>query len=67
MSFSVTGARVCVVLFYFIHPFIGAERRGCVVDSVGHGGSSILLGLRCWPMVGLFWASDLHLRQMLFT
>ena len=55
MSFSVTGACVCVVLFYFIHPFIGAEPRGCVVDTVGHGGSScILQGLHCWLMVGLF-------------
>ena len=25
MSFSVTGALVCVVLFYFVYPFIGVR------------------------------------------
>ena len=61
MSFSVTGVLVCVVLFYFAHVVIGAGARGCVVDTAGRRGGSILQGLGCWPTVGLFWAPDLHL------
>ena len=40
MSFSVTGAHVCVVLL-FVYLFIGAWARGWVVDTAGHGGDSI--------------------------
>ena len=67
MSFSVTGAHVCVVLFYFVHLFIGAGARGWVVDTAGHRGGSILQGLGCWLTVGLFWAPDLHLQRLLLT
>ena len=34
MSFSVTGAHVCV--FYFVYPFVEAGARGWVVDTAGH-------------------------------
>ena len=62
MSFIVTGAHVCVVLFYFAYPFIGARACPWVMDTAGHEGGSILQGLSCWPTVGLFWARDLHLQ-----
>ena len=67
MSFSVTGAHVCVVLFYFVYLFIeeGGGACGWVVDTPGHRGGSILHGLGCWPTVGLFWAPDLPFRRML--
>ena len=45
MSFSVTGANVGVVSFYFVYPFFGARARGWVVYTAGHGGGSILQGL----------------------
>ena len=61
MSFSVTDAHACVVLFYFVYLSIGAGACGWVVDTVGHGGGSILQGLGCSPTVGLFWALDIHL------
>ena len=61
MSFSVTGAHVFVVLFYFVYPFIGAGAHAWVMDTAGQEGGSILLGLGYWPTVGLFWAQDLHL------
>ena len=61
MSFSVTGAHVCVVLFYFVYPFIGVGARAWVMDTAGHEGGFILQGLGCWPTVGLFWVRDLHL------
>ena len=67
MSLSVTGAHVCVVLFYFVYPLVGAGACGSVVDTAGHGGGSILQGLGCWSTVGLFWAPDLHLRRMLIN
>ena len=54
MSFGVTGAHVCVVLFYFVYPFIGAGACGQVVDTAGYEGGSILQGLAYWPIVGLF-------------
>ena len=44
MSFSVTGAHVCVVLFYFVYSFIGAGAHRWVVDTAGHRGGSILQG-----------------------
>ena len=43
MSFSVTGAHVCVVLFYFVYPFVGTGARGWVVDTAGCMADSILL------------------------
>ena len=61
-SFSVTGAHACAVLIYFIYPFAWVWAHGCVVDTAGHGGDSILKGLGCWPTIGLLWAPDLHLR-----
>ena len=67
MSFSVTGAHVFVVLFCFVYLFIGAGVRAWVMDTAGHEGGSILLGLGCWPTVGLFWAQDFHLWRMLLT
>ena len=67
MSVSVTGAHVCVLLFYLVYPFIGVRAHAWVMDTAGHEGGSILLGLGCWPTVGLFWAHDLHLWQMLLT
>ena len=42
MSFSVTGAHVCVVLFYFVYAFVGVGAHGGVVDTAGHEGGSIL-------------------------
>ena len=63
MSFSVTGAHVCVVLFYFVYLFVGVGARGWFVDTAGLGGGSILQGLGCWPTGGLFWAPDLHLNK----
>ena len=45
MSFSVTGTHVCVVLFYFVYPFIGAGDRGWVVDTAGHG---VISSCRGW-------------------
>ena len=36
MSFSVTGAHVCVVLFYFVYPFVGVGAAcGWVVNTAG--------------------------------
>ena len=67
MSFSLPGAHVCVILFYTVYPFVGAEARGWVVDTAGHGSGSILQGLGSWPTVGLFWAPALNLRRMLLT
>ena len=67
MLFSVTGAHVGVVLFYFVYAFIGAGARGWVVDTAGHGGGYILQGLGCWLTVELFWAPDLHLQRMFLT
>ena len=67
MSFSVSGAHACVVLFYLVYPFIGAGACAWVMDTAGHDGGSILQGLSCWPTVGLFWARDLHLQRMLST
>ena len=63
MPFSVTSAHVCVVLIYFVHPFVGVGAHGWVVDIAGHGGSSIWQRLGCWPAIGLFWAPVLHLRR----
>ena len=37
MSFGVTGAHVCVVLFQFVHPIVGVGARGWV--NCGY----------CWP------------------
>ena len=59
MSFSVTGAHVCVVLFYFVYLFVGVGAHGWVVDTAGQGGGSILQGLGCWPTVGLFYFGHL--------
>ena len=67
MSFSVTGAQVCVVIFYFVYPFVGVGAPARVVDTAGHEGGSILQGLGCWPTIGPFWAHDLHLQRMLLT
>ena len=67
MSFSLTGAHSCVVLFYLVYPFIWAGACAWVMDTAGHDGGSILQGLSCWPTVGLFWARDPHLQQMLLT
>ena len=61
MSFSVTGAHVCVVSFHFVYPLVVAGARGWVLDTAGHRGGSILQRLGCRPTVGLFWASDLLL------
>ena len=56
MSFSVTGAHICVVLFHFVYPFVWVGARGQIVDTAGNIGGSILQGLGCWPEIGLFWA-----------
>ena len=40
MSFSVTGAHVCVVLF-FVYPFVEVGARGWFVDTAGQVGGSI--------------------------
>jgi len=55
----------CDVLILFFYPFAGAAARRWVVDTAGHRGGSIQQGLGCWQTAGLFWAPDLHLRQML--
>ena len=56
----------CDVLILFFYLFAGvAARGGWVVDTAGHRGGSIQQGLGCWQTAGLFWAPDLHLRQML--
>ena len=44
---------------------VGGGVHGWVVDTAGHGGGSLPQGLGSWLTVGLFWAPDLHLRQML--
>lgn len=67
MSFSVTGAQACDVLFYFVYPFVGVGARDWVVDTAGHGDGSILQRLGCWPAAGLVWAPDRHMQQMLLT
>ena len=36
MSFSVTGTHVCVVLFYFVNPFVGVGAHAGVVGTAGH-------------------------------
>ena len=64
MSFSVTDAHVCIVLFYSVYPFVGVEASGRDVDTAGHGGGSIPQALGCWSTVGLFWAPDLHLMNV---
>ena len=55
----------CDVLILFFYLFAGAAARGWVVDTAGHGGGSMQQWLGCWQTAGLFWAPDLHLRQML--
>ena len=55
----------CDVLILFFYLLVGAAARGWVVDTAGHRGGSIQQGLGCWQTAGLFWAPDLHLRQML--
>ena len=60
MSFSVTGAHVCVVLFYFGYPFVGQGLVAGLWILLASGGS-ILQGLGRWPIIGLFLAPDLHL------
>ena len=47
MSFSVTDAHVCIVLFYSVYPFVGVEASGWDVDTAGHGGGSIPQALGC--------------------
>ena len=61
-----TGARVDVVLLYFVYPFVELGARGWAVDTAGHEGGYIQQGLGCWPTTALFLASDLHLQPMLF-
>ena len=60
-----TGARVDVVLFYFVYPLVEAGAQSWVVDTAGHEGGYTQQGLGCWPTIGLFWAPDLHLQPML--
>ena len=38
-----TGAHVCVALFYFVYPFVETGARGWVVDTAGCMADSILL------------------------
>ena len=45
MSFNVTGAHVCVVIFYFVYPFVGAGTHGYVVDTPGHMGGQYSAGV----------------------
>lgn len=52
MYFKVTGALVCVILFYYL--FIGVGAYGWVIDTAGHRSASALQGLSCWLTVGLF-------------
>jgi len=66
MSFSVTGAHICVITLCFVYFFIGVAACGWVVDTACHRGGSTLQGLDCWPTVGLFWAPDLHLQYLLY-
>ena len=50
MSFSVTGARVDVVLFYFVYPLAEAEPQDWVVDTAGHeGGYTHRVAWGTWP------------------
>ena len=65
MSFSVTGARVDVVLFYFVYPLAEAEPQDWVVDTAGHEGGYTQQGLGSWPTIGLLEAPDLHLQPIL--
>lgn len=51
MYFKVTGALVCVILFYL---FIGVGAYGWVIDTAGHRSASNLQELGCWLTVGLF-------------
>lgn len=39
MSFSVTGANVCVYYFYFVYHFVGEGARGWVVGTAGYMGA----------------------------
>ena len=50
MCFSVTGAHVGVVLFYFVYPLV--EAQGWIVDTAGHEGGYTQQGLGCWPTIG---------------
>ena len=67
MSFRVTDALVCVILFYFVYLVIGVGAYGWVMDTAGSRSTSILQRLGCWPTVGLLAntrvvrAPDLHL------
>ena len=64
MSFSVTGAHICVVLFFFFYFIVETGARSWVVLATRVTWFH-LPGLGCWPTIGLFWAPDLHLRRML--
>ena len=65
MSFSVTGAHVGVVLFYFVYSLVEAGAQSWIVDTAGQGGGYTQQGLGCWPTRGLIGAPDLHLQPML--